>query len=112
MCDVMRGHDPTYRFKPIYEDRSLSTDQGSQVVFNDDIRPSSDVRVLDAKVEAYRRSALHLNLISAVDGSILNWFEQNVLRELMSEDLLFAKLAEPDMTAVTSMILSVTEWAK
>ena len=54
----------------------------------------------DAKVEAYRRSVLHLNLISAVDESILNWCKQNVLRELMSEDLLFAKIAEPDMTAV------------
>ena len=26
----------------------------------------------DVKVEAYRRSVLHLNLISAVDGSVLN----------------------------------------
>ena len=41
----------------------------------------------DVKVEAYRRSVLHLNLISAVDGSTLNWCEQNTLRELMSEDL-------------------------
>ena len=43
------------------------------------------------KVEAYRKSVLHLNLISAVDGSALNKCEQHVLRELMSEDLLFAK---------------------
>ena len=55
----------------------------------------------DAKLEAYRISVLHLNLISAVDGSILNWYEQNVLRELISEDLLFAKIAEPDMTVVS-----------
>ena len=41
----------------------------------------------DVKVEAYRRSLL----ISAVDGSTLNWCEQHTLRELMSEDLLFAK---------------------
>ena len=53
----------------------------------------------DAKVEAYRKSLLHLNLISAVDRSILNWCEPNVLRELLSEDLLFAKIAKPDMTA-------------
>ena len=45
----------------------------------------------DAKVEAFRRTVLHLNLISAVDGSVLNWCEQHVLRELMSEDLLFGK---------------------
>ena len=49
----------------------------------------------DVKVEAYRRSVLHLNLISAVDGSVLNWCEQHVLRELMSGDLLFGKIAEP-----------------
>ena len=29
----------------------------------------------DVKVEAYRRSVLHLNLISALDGSTLNWCE-------------------------------------
>ena len=54
----------------------------------------------DVKVEAYRRSVLLLNLISAVDGSALNWCEQHVLRELMSEDLLFAKISEPEMTVV------------
>ena len=43
---------------------------------------------------------LHLNLTSAVDVSILNWCEKTVLRELMSEVSLFAKNAEPDMTAV------------
>ena len=53
----------------------------------------------DAKVEAYRRSVLHLNLISVVDGSTFNWCEQNVLRKLMREDVLFAKIAQPDMTA-------------
>ena len=54
----------------------------------------------DVKVEAYSRSVLHLNLISAVDGSTLNWCEQNTLRELMSEDLLFAKISEPEMTVI------------
>ena len=43
---------------------------------------------------------MHLNFISAVDGSALNWCEQHVLRELMSEDLLFAKTSEPEMTVV------------
>ena len=43
---------------------------------------------------------LHLNLISAVDGSALNWCEQRVLGELMSEDLLFAKISEPEMTLI------------
>ena len=54
----------------------------------------------DVKVEAYRRSMLHLNLTSALDGSALNWCKQHVLRELMSEDLLFAKISEPEMTVV------------
>ena len=54
----------------------------------------------DVKVEAYRRSVLHLNLISAVEGSTLNSCEQHVLRELMSEDLLFAKISEPVMTVI------------
>ena len=54
----------------------------------------------DVKVEAYRRSVLHLNLISAVDGSALNWCEQHVLRELMNKDLLFAKISEPEMTVI------------
>ena len=54
----------------------------------------------DVKVVAYRRSVLHLNLISAVDGSALNWCEQRTLRELMSEDLLFAKISETEMTVI------------
>ena len=55
----------------------------------------------DVKVEAYRRSVLHLNLISAVDRSVLNWCWQHVLQELMSDDLLFGKIAELEMTVVT-----------
>ena len=54
----------------------------------------------DVNVEAYRWSMLHLNLISAVDGSALNWCEQHLLRELMSEDMLFAKISEPEMTVI------------
>ena len=52
------------------------------------------------KAEAYRRSVLHPNLISAVEGSALNCCEQNVLRELMSEDLLFAKISVPEITVI------------
>ena len=55
----------------------------------------------DVKVEAYRRSVLHLNLISAADRSALNWCEQHALRELTSEDLLFAKISEPEMTVIS-----------
>ena len=52
------------------------------------------------KVEAYRRSVLHLNLISAVGGSTLNWCGHHAVRELMSEDFLFAKISEPEMTVI------------
>ena len=62
--------------------------------------PAVTLAFPDVRVEAFRRSVLHLNLISAVDGSALNWCEQHVLRELMSEDMLFAKISEPEMTIV------------
>ena len=48
----------------------------------------------DVKVEAYRWSLLHLN------GSAPNWCEQHVLQELMSEELLFAKILEPEMMVI------------
>ena len=62
--------------------------------------PAVTFAFADVKVEVYRRSVLHLNLISAVDGSALKWYEQHELRELMSEDLLFAKISEPAMTVI------------
>ena len=62
--------------------------------------PAVTLAIPDVKVEAYRRSVLHLNLISAVDGSGLNWCEQHALREKMSEDLLCAKISEPEMTVI------------
>ena len=62
--------------------------------------PAATFAFPDVKVEAYRRSLLHLNLISAVDGIALNWCEQHVLRDLMSEHPLFAKISEPEMTVV------------
>ena len=54
----------------------------------------------DVKVEAYRSSVLHLNFISTVDGSALNSCQQHALREMMIEDLLFAKISEPEMTVI------------
>ena len=62
--------------------------------------PAVTFAFTDVKAEAYRRSVLHLNLISAVDGNALNWCEQHALREIMSEDLLFAKISEPEMTVM------------
>ena len=54
----------------------------------------------DAKVEAYRRSVLNLNLISAVEGSAINWCERHALREIMRGDLLIAKISETEMTVI------------
>ena len=54
----------------------------------------------DAKVEAYRRSVFYMKLNSVVDGSTLNCCEQYLLLKAMSEDLLYARIAEPDMSAV------------
>ena len=62
--------------------------------------PSVTFAFTDVKAEAYRLSVLHLNLISAVDGSALKWCEQHTLREMVSEDLLFAKISEPEMTII------------
>ena len=64
------------------------------------IGPALTTAFPDVKVEAYRSSVVHLNFISVVDGSTLIWCEQNVLREAMSEELLFVKIAETDVTAV------------
>ena len=93
-----RGHAPANGSKLGYEDRSLSNDQRSHGVCDGNLWTT--FAFPDVKVEAYRRSVLHLNLVSAVDGSALNWCEQHVLRELMSEDMLFGKISEPEMTVV------------
>ena len=69
-------------------------------VFQNVIPPKEMKKLI--KKEACRRSVLHLNLISAVDGSTLNWCEKHALRELISEDLLFAKISEPDMNVITT----------
>ena len=42
-----------------------------------------------------------------MDGSALNWSEQHTLRELMSEDLLFAKLSEPEIIVIN---FDMGEW--
>ena len=54
----------------------------------------------DLRVRTYRRPVLHLNIISVIDGSSFNWYAQNVLREAMSVDLLFKKIAGPKLIAI------------
>ena len=64
------------------------------------ISPAVTLPFPDARVDGNRRSVLHVNFISTVDWSILNWCERNMLHELMSEPLLSAKIAVPALTAV------------
>ena len=49
----------------------------------------------DVQVKAYRNSVLYVNLVSAVDCSVLNWVEQKELRGLASDDRLLGRIAEP-----------------
>ena len=51
-----------------------------------------------ACVKAYRNSAIcvrYVNLVSVIDRSVLNWVEQQELRELAIDGRLFARIAEP-----------------
>ena len=49
----------------------------------------------DVQVKAYRNSVLHVNLVSVVNCSVLNWVEQKELIGLASDDRLFGRIAEP-----------------
>ena len=51
----------------------------------------------DPLVAAYRHSAVHLSLISILDGTALNWCEQGNLRARMSETVLFGKVKDPEL---------------
>ena len=55
------------------------------------------VRTVDV-IRVSRRtsnSVLHLNLVSVVECSVLNWVEQKELRGQASDDRLFGRIAEP-----------------
>ena len=51
----------------------------------------------DPLVEAYRHSVTHVSLISILDGTTLNWYQQEVLREQMSNTVLFGKVKDPEL---------------
>ena len=46
----------------------------------------------DPLVAAYRHSVVHVSLISVLDGTALNWCQQEVLRARMSNTVLFGKV--------------------
>ena len=51
----------------------------------------------DPLVTAYRNSVAHLSLISVLDGTALNWCQQEVLRAQMSNTVLFGKVKDPKL---------------
>ena len=51
----------------------------------------------DPLVTHYRYSVTHLSLISILDGTTLNWCQQEVLRAQMSNTVLFGKVKDPDL---------------
>ena len=51
----------------------------------------------DSLVTAYRNSVTHLSLTSVLDGTALNWCQQEVLRAQMSNTVLFGKVKDPEL---------------
>ena len=51
----------------------------------------------DTLVAAYRHSVVHVSLISVLDGTALNWCQQEVLRKRMSNTVLFGKVKDPEL---------------
>ena len=49
----------------------------------------------DPLVAAYRHSVVQVSLISVLDGTALNWFQQEVLRARMSNTVLMGKVKDP-----------------
>ena len=51
----------------------------------------------DPLVTAYRNSVTHLSLISILDGTTLNWCQQEVLRAQMGNTVLFGKVKDQEL---------------
>ena len=51
----------------------------------------------DPLVAAYRHSVVHVSLISVLDGTALNWCQQEVLSARMSDTVLFGKVKDPEL---------------
>ena len=51
----------------------------------------------DPLVTAYRNSVTHLSLISVLDGTALNWCQQELLRALMSNTVLLGKVKDAEL---------------
>ena len=51
----------------------------------------------DPLVTTYRYSVTHLSLVSVLDGTALNWCQQELLRAQMSNTVLFGKVKDADL---------------
>ena len=51
----------------------------------------------DPLMAAYRHSVVHVSLISVLDGTALNWCQQEVLRARMSNTVLIGKVKDPEL---------------
>ena len=60
-------------------------------------RPAVTYSFPDPLVAAYRHSVVHVSLISVLDGTALNWCQQEVLRARMSNTVLFGKVKDPEL---------------
>ena len=51
----------------------------------------------DPLVAAYLHSVVHVSLISVLDGTALNWIQQEVLRARISNTVLSGKVKDPEL---------------
>ena len=71
--------------------------RGLEEVVNCIYGPAVTYAFPDPLVAAYRHSVVHVSLISVLDGTALNWCQQEVLRARMSNTVLFRKVKDPEL---------------
>ena len=86
---------------------------GATASCDGDRRSISHSRVPWRKKGAYRRSVLHLNLVSVVNGSTLIWCEQNALRKSMGNErkmTMFSESTDPCFVHRRAAVLQYTQF--
>ena len=71
--------------------------RGLEEVVTSIYAPAVTYAFTDPLVAAYRHSVVHMSLISVLDGTALNWCQQEVLRARMSNTVPFGKVKDPVM---------------
>ena len=74
--------------------------RGLEEVVNCIYGPAVTYAFQDPLVAAYRHSVVHMSLISVLDGTALNWCQQEVLRARMSNTVLFGKVKDPELVVL------------